>query len=141
MGGQGGRPPVRGWSRHVFAFVISRKHRLAVLGAVTAVSLALAGCGSDNKAEPAATPQTTPATTPGGTAATGAPIKIGTLGSYTGAQASSLGAMDDTMQAWVKWTNAHGGVNGHPVELTLYDDASDPAKAKSFAKKLVADKV
>jgi branched-chain amino acid transport system substrate-binding protein len=119
-----------------------RRSLILAVGTVTAVSL-LAGCGSD-KADTASPPVTTPAVTASsdpGTAATGTPIKIGTLGSYTGPQASSLGAMDDTMQAWVKWTNAHGGVNGHPVVLTLYDDANDPAKAKSFAQKLVADKV
>lgn len=121
-----------------------RKPVFMAVGAATALALLLAGCGSDDPADPTAVASSAPtfgeASVPG-SAATGTPIRIGTLGSYTGPQAASLGAMDDTMQAWVKWTNAHGGVNGHPVELTLYDDATDPAKAKAFARRLVADKV
>jgi branched-chain amino acid transport system substrate-binding protein len=38
---------------------------------------------------------------------------------------------------WAKWTNAHGGINGHPVQLTVLDDASTPATALSDAKELV----
>lgn len=99
---------------------------------MTLASSAAQGCAIARRSEQASVP---------GAAATGTGIKIGTLGSCTGPQAASLGAMDDTMQAWVKWTNAHGGVNGHPVELVLYDDGNDPAKGRSFAQKLVADKV
>lgn len=39
--------------------------------------------------------------------------------------------------AWVKWTNAHGGINGHPVQLTLLDDAGDAATSLSEVKQLV----
>jgi branched-chain amino acid transport system substrate-binding protein len=38
---------------------------------------------------------------------------------------------------WAKWTNAHGGINGHPVQLIVLDDASTPATALSDAKELV----
>jgi len=121
-----------------------RKSRVLAVGATTALALLLAACGSDDSGKPSAVSTDAPsfgAASDPGAAATGAPIKIGTLGSYSGPQAASLGSMDDSMKAWAAWTNAHGGVNGHPVELTVYDEANDPAKAKSFADKLIADKV
>jgi branched-chain amino acid transport system substrate-binding protein len=54
---------------------------------------------------------------------------------------SSGGKVPEMAQAWVKWTNAHGGVNGHPVSLTVIDDHDDPAQAVAGAKKMIADHV
>jgi branched-chain amino acid transport system substrate-binding protein len=42
------------------------------------------------------------------------------------------------MNAWVQWTNAHGGVNGHPVKLISEDDAANPATGISVAKSLLS---
>jgi branched-chain amino acid transport system substrate-binding protein len=67
----------------------------------------------------------------------GAPIKLGVIGSFTGSQASSLGLADDGAHVWEQWINANGGINGHPVELIIKDDALDPAKALQAAKELV----
>jgi branched-chain amino acid transport system substrate-binding protein len=39
--------------------------------------------------------------------------------------------------AWVKWTNAHGGINGHPVHLTLLDDTGNATTSLSEVKQLV----
>jgi branched-chain amino acid transport system substrate-binding protein len=38
---------------------------------------------------------------------------------------------------WAKWTNAHGGINGHPVNLIAVDDGGNPAQGLSEVKKLV----
>ncbi|WAX58428.1 ABC transporter substrate-binding protein [Jatrophihabitans cynanchi] len=38
---------------------------------------------------------------------------------------------------WAKWTNAHGGINGHPVKVIAVDDAGNPAQGLSAVKKLV----
>jgi branched-chain amino acid transport system substrate-binding protein len=73
---------------------------------------------------------------------TGDPIKIGSICSCSGVQASVLGAAGVAIEAWAKNVNAKGGLNGHPVELFLEDDAGDPAKSQQAAKKLVEqDKV
>jgi branched-chain amino acid transport system substrate-binding protein len=46
------------------------------------------------------------------------------------------------IQAWASYTNAHGGINGHPVKVDLIDDGGDPAKSLQAAKTLVeTDKV
>lgn len=68
--------------------------------------------------------------------ATGAPIKIGTLYSATGAAAPSI-AMPEVYGNWEKLVNEEGGINGHPVELIAKDDAQNPAKASVIAREMV----
>jgi branched-chain amino acid transport system substrate-binding protein len=48
------------------------------------------------------------------------------------------GGIPDLMKAWVEWTNAHGGINGHPVKLIAEDDAANPATGISAAKSLLS---
>jgi len=62
---------------------------------------------------------------------------LGAIGSYSGAQSSSIGLVDDTSKVWAKWINDNGGINGHPVKLIVKDDALDPGKALQAAKELV----
>lgn len=65
------------------------------------------------------------------------PIKIGAIVSATG-PASFLGdPQDKTLHAYVDTINAAGGVAGRPLELFIYDDSSDAAKANSFVKRLI----
>jgi len=46
------------------------------------------------------------------------------------------------LNAWVQWTNAHGGVAGHPVKAIYMDDKGDPAVALADMKTLTeTDKV
>ncbi|HEX3565856.1 MAG TPA: hypothetical protein VHU17_10830, partial [Acidimicrobiales bacterium] len=43
--------------------------------------------------------------------ATGTPIPVGALGSFTGAGSGSTAAAKTVFQDWVSWTNANGGIN------------------------------
>jgi branched-chain amino acid transport system substrate-binding protein len=104
-----------------------KKRTLAAL--VTPSALALAGCGGDDKA----------GGTPSGPELTGDPIVIGAVGGYSGNQAGSQGLVDDASQVWADYTNANGGINGHPVKLIIKDDANDPAKALQAVKELVEE--
>ncbi len=46
------------------------------------------------------------------------------------------------LDSWVQWTNAHGGVAGHPVELSAKDDKADPGQGLAAARELIeSDKV
>lgn len=73
-----------------------------------------------------------------GTAAQ-AEIRIGASVSATG-PASFLGDPEaKTLEMLVEETNAKGGINGEPVKLVLYDDGSDPNKARTFATRLIED--
>lgn len=68
-----------------------------------------------------------------------AEIKIGASVSATG-PASFLGDPEaKTLEMMVEQANAAGGINGEQVKLVLYDDASDPNKARTFATRLIED--
>lgn len=70
------------------------------------------------------------------------PIRIGAFLSVTG-PAAFLGEPEQkTLEMYVERVNAAGGVAGRKVELTVYDDAGDADKARTFTKRLLEqDKV
>jgi len=73
---------------------------------------------------------------------TGAAIKVGFICSCSGAEASAIALTKDSAGAWAKSVNAAGGINGHPVQLFIEDDALNPATSLQDAKVLVQqDKV
>jgi branched-chain amino acid transport system substrate-binding protein len=67
------------------------------------------------------------------------PIIVGDICSCTGPEASTIGQTSAVLQAWEKYTNAHGGIQGHQVQLIVKDDATNPATSLSEVKQLVAD--
>jgi branched-chain amino acid transport system substrate-binding protein len=71
-----------------------------------------------------------------------AQIKIGAVLSVTG-PASFLGDPEKkTLEMYVADINAKGGINGRKVEAIIYDDASNPNNARTFATRLIEqDKV
>ena len=70
--------------------------------------------------------------------ATGDPIVLGNVGSYTAPNAANGVAIGQkAIVAWVKWVNAHGGVNGHPIKLVQRDNKGDQALAVTQVKQLV----
>jgi branched-chain amino acid transport system substrate-binding protein len=71
-----------------------------------------------------------------------AQIKIGAVLSVTGG-ASFLGDPEKkTLEIYVADINAKGGIAGKKIELVIYDDASDPNQARTFATRLIEqDKV
>ena len=65
------------------------------------------------------------------------PIRIGAIVSATG-PASTLGEPQlKTLEYSVEKINKVGGVLGRKVELVIYDDASEAAKANGFTKRLI----
>ena len=71
-----------------------------------------------------------------------AQIKIGAVLSVTGG-ASFLGDPEKkTLEMYVADINAKGGIAGKKIEIVIYDDASDPNQARTFATRLIEqDKV
>jgi branched-chain amino acid transport system substrate-binding protein len=67
----------------------------------------------------------------------GAPIVIGNIGEYTvpGYDIDEPGAAP--IEAWAKWVNAHGGINGHPVKLITMNTEGNQATAVSDVEQLV----
>ncbi|HYH37895.1 MAG TPA: ABC transporter substrate-binding protein [Azospirillum sp.] len=77
-----------------------------------------------------------------GTASAADLIRIGSFLSATG-PASFLGDPEKkVLELYVDKINKDGGINGRKIELIVYDDGADAAKAGSFAKRLIdSDKV
>lgn len=65
------------------------------------------------------------------------PIKIGSVLSTTGPAAFLGNPQYKTLQMYVDSINKDGGLLDRQLELIIYDDASDAAKANSFAKRLI----
>ena len=68
--------------------------------------------------------------------------KVGAIFAVTG-RASFLGEPEKkTAEMIVEEVNKHGGINGHPLELIVYDDEGDATKCNVAMKKLInQDKV
>jgi len=70
-----------------------------------------------------------------------APYKIGAIFALTGFN-STLGDTEPlAAKMLVDQINANGGINGHHLELTIYDNESDTVKAATLADKLIQDGV
>ena len=122
-----------------------RKYFLIALIIITVAGLILAGCAKTTTTTQVVTPTTTAApspttTTPSPTtttaaAPTGTPIKIGTIVSLTG-QSSQTGPPQ--VDALKYRLNLIGNqILGHPIQLIVADDASDPTTGVDAAKKLL----
>src|SRR5512145_100426 len=70
------------------------------------------------------------------------PIRIGAFLSVTGPAAFLGDPEQKTLELYVERLNAAGGVAGRMLALTVYDDAGDAEKARTFTKRLIEqDKV
>lgn len=114
----------------------ARNRRLVAPAGAAAIALLAAACGSSGSpsgsASPGAAAQAAASAQP-----TGTPYVIGNIGTYSGPYASSGQGAHDAMIAWEKYTNAHGGINGHPVRLIQDDDQLNAGKALTDVRQLV----
>lgn len=107
---------------------------------IVGVALGAAACGSSGSGSSAAAANSVSAaasSVPASQAATGTPIVVGSICSCSGAESVTLSGMPALLQAWQDWTNASGGINGHPVKVILKDDALNPAQGLQDVKALV----
>jgi branched-chain amino acid transport system substrate-binding protein len=113
-------------------------------GATTAGAVTTAAGATTTTAAGAATTAGGPTTAAG--AATSAPvngdgstIKIGYLGPQSGALAPTFAPALEGIQTYVKYWNDHGGVNGHKLDLSVYDTQSNSSAVLAAARKAVGD--
>jgi branched-chain amino acid transport system substrate-binding protein len=95
--------------------------------------------GGGTSAATGSTPAGT-STPAGSSAPSGTPIKIGVICSCTGPFGVTIESAAKLAQAWAKDKNASGGVEGHPVDLTVEDDASNPGTSVTKAKEMIKSK-
>jgi ABC-type branched-subunit amino acid transport system substrate-binding protein len=67
-----------------------------------------------------------------------APLYIAVVDTPAAAD-SGAGEVVNSARLFFDRINANGGINGHPVELLVYNDQNDPALAKEVAERIVAD--
>ena len=109
----------------------------------TALLAALLGaCGGDSS-------ETTSGQAVEGTESTGAealsgsPVKVMTVAPLTAPGGSSIVAPEvgKAAEATVEFINAHGGVNGRPLEVIVCDEKGEPAQDTACARKATAEDV
>ncbi len=83
--------------------------------------------------------QTTPAPQTGAPTkpAQGEPYRIGVTAALTGPFADTYAPVYEAINVYFQQLNEQGGINGHPVQILVEDDAADATKATSNATKLV----
>jgi branched-chain amino acid transport system substrate-binding protein len=69
-----------------------------------------------------------------------APIAVGNVGTFSGPIGGTTASAATMAQIWAQWTNAHGGIAGHPVQLFSADDGADPAKSSALVRDMVENK-
>ena len=100
----------------------------------TAGRTATAGPGGDSPTAPGST--SGPVAVGPAKVAQGAPIKIGSIVTQTGA--INFAASAQGTKAFLDRVNARGGVNGHKIVLDLRDDQLDAARGRAQAQQLLA---
>jgi branched-chain amino acid transport system substrate-binding protein len=115
--------------------------RTALLAGVLAAALGVAACSSSSGSSSSSSSGAAASGTSAAAAPKGATIKIGVIGSLTGAQASSSDQGATVAPAWAAWVNANGGLGGHPVQVIVMDDKGDPATAQADGQQFIGDGV
>jgi branched-chain amino acid transport system substrate-binding protein len=68
------------------------------------------------------------------------PISLGMIGSFSNNLVGGGPSSKDAILAWVKYTNANGGVNGHQLNVSVEDDQASGTVALQDARDLVENK-
>ena len=106
-----------------------------ILAVTALLALALAGCSSaSSQQDPAGT--TGSATASSAATLTGTPYVFGT-DSTDSSQSLSLADAADGFVAWADYTNAHGGILGHPVKIVRCNDQGTPDGSSACARQLI----
>jgi branched-chain amino acid transport system substrate-binding protein len=101
--------------------------------------LALSACSSSSSSSSAGASASagTGSASAAASGPTGSPYVIGSIGTYTGPLVGNSTVTEQLFQTWASYTNANGGINGHPVKVISHDDGGSPATAIAEINKLV----
>ena len=100
----------------------------AIIISAIALSVgALAACTSSSSSSTSTPTSASPKSS--GSAASSAPINIGASLSLHGDFSADGANFEQGYKLWAADVNAHGGINGRQVKLTILDDNSDPNQA------------
>jgi branched-chain amino acid transport system substrate-binding protein len=65
------------------------------------------------------------------------PYVVGCSMAVTGPGSETYAPIKDALDLYLKEVNARGGINGHPIEIIIEDNANQPSRAAAQAKKLL----
>jgi branched-chain amino acid transport system substrate-binding protein len=71
----------------------------------------------------------------------GTPILVGVIADETVSGTGSSQDIPNLMKAWEKYTNSHGGINGHPVSFINKDEQENTALGTADVNALISDHV
>ncbi len=100
------------------------RSRIGILGCLTAAVALVAGCGSSSSN----------GTTPGVTATS---VTIGSHQPLTGLAAPGYSEIAPAAEAYFKYVNAQGGVNGRKITYIFKDDGYNPTNTVNVVRQLV----
>jgi branched-chain amino acid transport system substrate-binding protein len=118
------------WKSH------SRRAGGTILAVTALIALALTGCSSASSQQPAAAGTTGSAAASSAATLSGTPYVFGT-DSTDSSQSLSLAGAADGFGAWADYTNAHGGILGHPVKIVRCNDQGTPDGNTACARQLI----
>jgi branched-chain amino acid transport system substrate-binding protein len=108
------------------------RNRTLFAAVLAAASIGVAACGGSSSGGSGSNAG------PSSAAASGKAIKVGMICSCTGPfGATGIADAGKVAQAWAKSVNDSGGVNGHPIDLTVYDDTGNPGTSVTKAQALI----
>ncbi len=118
--------------------IIGKRGRLSPLGGKTAVGmlalgLAAAACGSSTSVSSTKTGASTTKSV--------SPYVLHAMVSATGSAASVGAAEKAALKGAQDYVNSTGGIDGHPLQISIEDNQSNPVTAVSLASNLIASKV
>ena len=67
----------------------------------------------------------------------GSPVLLASVGTYSGVVGATLVPILQGAQVWVKHVNEKGGVNGHKVEMRVYDDGGDTSRHRALVQQAI----
>lgn len=115
-----------------------RLRRVVVIGCIVPLVALLSACSSSKSASsPTTASNTVNSSGSTSSAATKSTYVIGSISTDTGPYASSNIGGKDGLDAWVKYTNAHGGINGHPVKAVILDNQGSTSLDLTEAQQLI----
>ncbi|HVX32233.1 MAG TPA: ABC transporter substrate-binding protein, partial [Solirubrobacterales bacterium] len=131
--------------------VVERRTAIPVLIVAMAIfaALALSACGGGSSSssstesttageEPASGGEATKAAA-GEEAATGEPIKTMFITPLQSQATPTYQDGEAAAVAFEKWTNAHGGIGGRPIKITICDERGEPTQAAACARQAVQE--
>jgi branched-chain amino acid transport system substrate-binding protein len=65
------------------------------------------------------------------------PVKLGHIGTYSGLLGAIFAGGQQMAQVWANWTNNHGGLHGHAVQVVTGDDGGDPSRNLALTRDMV----